>query len=132
MKCLECSFDNAQTDICSNCNAALPGGATDVRERQMQRIQQYLDGLAGGSNSPLSPLERLEAARSQFHAEKSPQPFHRRHPGLCQVNGPGMKHRTDNPEKPLFIHSMGTPTSFGPSIRAPSGTSNHCPRNLTR
>ena len=37
MKCLECGFDNAQTDVCSACNAALPGGATDLRERDASK-----------------------------------------------------------------------------------------------
>lgn len=38
----------------------------DARIGQMQRIQDYLNNLTGGSNSTLSPQGRLDAARSQF------------------------------------------------------------------
>ncbi len=43
----------------------------DARLAQMQRIQQYLDNLTGGSNSSLSPRDRLDAARSQFQTQLS-------------------------------------------------------------
>lgn len=38
----------------------------DQRLAQMQRIQQYLDNLTGGSQSTLSPQDRLAAAQSQY------------------------------------------------------------------
>lgn len=41
----------------------------DQRLGQIQRIQQYLDNLAGGTNSTLSPVDRLAASRQQFNAQ---------------------------------------------------------------
>lgn len=43
----------------------------DERLNQMQRIQQYLDNLTGGSASTLSPGDRLSAASSQYAAQLS-------------------------------------------------------------
>jgi hypothetical protein len=42
MKCPECGFDNAQTDICSNCNAGL-GFCSGLTEVSRKAIQDALD-----------------------------------------------------------------------------------------
>jgi hypothetical protein len=41
----------------------------DARLAQMQRIQQYLDGLTAGSGSTLAPSDRLAAASSQYSTQ---------------------------------------------------------------
>lgn len=41
----------------------------EERMRQMETIQRYLDGLRGGSSSTLSPVDRLDAAQSQYQRQ---------------------------------------------------------------
>lgn len=41
----------------------------DARLGQMQRIQEYLDSLTGGSNSTLAPVDRLAAAQDAYQRQ---------------------------------------------------------------